>query len=1114
MRLKCVSFLVLLTALQLNAQLGIRTNKKYFPIKIDQLWGLMNAEGQVVLKPKYEAIGEFKKYGYATMQSEGKVGLINDKGREIVLPLYDDVKILDSVLIAVMEERDWSVIDLSGRTILDKGYEQVCVWEGHFLGFKKNKKWGIANADGKIIAPPRYDEIDLIEEGFFQTKIKNGIGLLTLDGQEILPNTTEQIKVYNDELFFFQKEQLWGAVNRSGQQLVNPDFNSFFPISENFIKFARNGKVFLYSVTANRLVTKGEYDTYYGFSKKYVLCKKQRRLGLLDWLGNVLLPPKYFEIQSYGKNTFRVNHNGKWGVVDITDTEVIPFDYDYIAPLKNDVCVVKKGRFLGIANFKGEEQVAPEYNRIQLENNKAKAWKGKVLTVFNFDENGLLEGEDEFENHFTIRVGKKKKNKSKVFTSHFVENDYQLDNFEWFYSPKLDKWGLRKLEDGEIQIQPTFEWISVERAHGFTVVGIEKWNRYVFDRTTYRFEMVFGLVNNVNGLLVTKMDLLDVRFSDFEKGFQVARVVFSNGTHGLVNRIGAFVARDYAFIGDFKEGMARMSTKGKLSGNLKKTKEGLGKVVNYLNGIMSPSYMTDYTLHDRAFRTDAELNCVECEWGYVDTSGSVIVATQYSFAENFQNEIGFVKKDKKTGVIDKDGKVLLKCAYDDVQFLENTDNKILQIYNHDKKYGLIDTLGQVAVNLRYDALADYHEERLAVKRSNKWGYVDQKGEEVIQCQYKKVGNFYEGLAAVQMGNKWGFIDIHGKVVVDFKYRRAGNFKDGLAWVTTSSGVGYIDSEGEMVIRPRFNRAYDFENNVARVIIDGKFGLIKRNGEFFLRPKYNRIDKFNEAGLAVVQLGKEKVRYGLISRTGDLITQQQFHKIEPFKEGMAVVKYRNKYGFIDTKGKMVIDNKFSKASSFSEGRAMVQKNGSCGFINKKGEIIVPLKYSKCLDFEDGTAVVYRGLRKSGLVDKEGNEVIKPGINRLMDFSDGRGLVRDEKWRFYYITDEARLYEGYYEEAKEFQHGVAVVQMNGRWGVINQKGMQVIPPKYDEIGTFKNGYAKVRIKGFSGLTNLKGEVIVQPQYEYISYAGKGLFRVEQGDKVGYFDATGNWVWALKE
>lgn len=65
----------------------------------------------------------------------------------------------------------------------------------------------------------------------------------------------------------------------------------------------------------------------------------------------------------------------------------------------------------------------------------------------------------------------------------------------------------------------------------------------------------------------------------------------------------------------------------------------------------------------------------------------------------------------------------------------------------------------------------------------------------------------------------------------------------------------------------------------------------------------------------------------------------------------------------------------------------------------------------------------------------------------------------------------------------------MQINGKWGIINQKGIEVIPPKYDRIESFENGFAKVRIEGFNGLSNLKGEVIAEPDYEFIRYAGQG-------------------------
>jgi hypothetical protein len=325
-------------------------------------------------------------------------------------------------------------------------------------------------------------------------------------------------------------------------------------------------------------------------------------------------------------------------------------------------------------------------------------------------------------------------------------------------------------------------------------------------------------------------------------------------------------------------------------------------------------------------------------------------------------------------------------------------------------------------------------------------------------------------------------------------------------------MGYINEAGTMVIQPDFDRAYDFQNGTARVMVDQNYGLIDVNGAYVQRPRFTHIEAFDANGLAIAQDGGHTVHYELIDQQGDAVTKQKYKSIEPFREGLAVVKTKNGYGYIDVRGNLVIEDRFSKASPFSEGLAAVQIDGQCGYIDRSGQLAIPCDFSKCLDFKDGRAVVYKGMRKAGLIDQSGSVLIEPSLDRLLNFQEGRGLVRDEQYRFYYITEQASPYDGYYEQATEFQHGVAVVQVNGKWGIINQKGIEIIPPRYDKIESFRDGYARVRIQGFNGLASLEGELLVQPDYEYISYAGEGLYRVEKGDKIGYFDQSGQWVWAL--
>lgn len=1091
-----------------------------FPVKVNKKWGLINEAGELIQQPIYEAVSEFKKYGYAVMQRDGKVGLLNRKGTEIVPALYEDTKILDSTLIAVMDQSEWMVIDINGNTVLEKGYESVHIWEGRFLGFMKGRKWGLADINGRKICSPKYDELSLLERDYFKTRIGGAYGLIDLQGNIILEPLCDEVAIHSDDLFFFKIGRHWGAVNASGREVIPVNYHQYKDVSAAFISLYRKQAPVLYSVAAERIITEPGYEAFYPFSDSFALCKKERRLGLIAWDGDLVLPVGYEEISAFNSTAFRVKKDLLWGLADRGNNLLLPFEYDYIAPPNNRVFIVKKDKRFGLMNDRFERVIPNKFDRIEIEESQAKAYLGKGMSIFTFDENGSFDEVLEFKDAFMITIGgdKKRARRRPTFLPG-ANNDFVLENFEWFFSSRDNRWGLRRIDNGAEQIPPTFDWIGIERTLGFTLVGIEKFTYFDFERTSYRFEMVYGIVNNKVGLLVTEINLWDLRLSDFyDKNARVARCVFEDGRHGLISRdpVGKVIQRGYAFIGDFNDGVARVSRKGRISGTTKRKEmsKGLGSLNVFLRDILTINTMMDYTLYDQEFREEAQLICRDCSWGYVDTIGRVVVEPQYSHAEDFASEVGIVALQNKWGLINKTGQALIPCEFDGVGYLEKTENQIIRVHNNKPRYGLIDTLGQLTVKLDYDKLGEFQEGRIAVQRNNRWGFVNKEGREIVPCQFRKVKDFNEGLAAVKTTRKWGFIDQNGDTAIEFKFRRLGNFKNGLAWAYTYKGYGYIDKSGEFSIPPNFNKAYDFEGGIARVMVKGKYGLINENGDYILKPRYSKIGEFNEDGIAIVRYGRDKIRYGIINRSGKLLTNQNFRSIAEFKEGRAAVKYKDGYGFIDSSGKLVVKNEYSRVSDFSNGLAAVQKDGACGYIDKQGVLIVPMDFSKCLDFDEGTAVVYRGYRQGGIIDTLGNFIIEPSINRLLDFSDGRGLVRDDQARFYYITAGADMSEGYYRHAGKFNHGVAAVKSGSRWGVINQRGIEIVPPKYDKIDSFKDGYAKVRIKRFNGLSNLDGNLIIAPEYEYISYVGEGLFRVEQGDKVGYFNSSGDWVWGLRE
>ncbi|MCU0348471.1 MAG: WG repeat-containing protein, partial [Saprospiraceae bacterium] len=860
-----------------------------FPIKKDKKWGLINAEGRLVQAPIYDAIGEFKQFGYATMQRQGRVGLLNSEGTEVVPPNYEDVKALDSTLISVMDKDGWKVINLQGKTVLPAGYERVevlCAGKQAgfsrslaFLSFKVDKKWGIVNENGVVVAAPRFDDVSLFKNlpkglslTLFQTKLDGLLGLVLPTGFELLTPQANEIRVWNSNLIFYEKYQKWGAVNLHGQPVLENVYEQFASLSTNFLKLVSNNKTYLFSLVYNSLITKGEYEAYYAFSDDFVLCKRQRMLGLIDHCGSLVLSNRYSEIQAYDGETFRANIDGKWGIVAADDLTVVPFGFEYISPMKNGRCVVIQNRKCGVANNRGAVLVAPQFDRIELEDDQVKAYTGSQLSVFNYDDEGQLAGESSFDKHFTIKVTKGSEPRQRLPTD--TDSPYQLEKFEWFYAN--GKWGLRRLDNGAIQIEPTFNAVQVEKELGLTLVGIEMMQELDFDRTSYRFEMAYGLVQNDTGLLVHEVDLVDVRLADFDRGNPVARCIFTNGKHGLVNRIGKIITRDFGFIGEFNSGVARASQKGRMSATLDSKSPNLGMLQNFLVSQLAPVTLTDYTQHDLDIDNKGALTCDGCTWGYIDTAGAIAVPPQFGYAKDFVNDVGIVELGGKWGMVDKKGKQLLPCKYDELGFLENTGNKVLRVFKKEEKYGLIDTLGQLTVSAQYENIGSFSEGRLAVRKNGVWGFVDRNGREVVPCRFDEVGPFSEGWAAARLGSKWGFIDRNGVVELDFQFAKAGRFSNGMAPAKREGPhFGYIDRKGNWAIKPVYPKAHPFDRGVAKVEeSSGQFlrtGLIDTVGNFILKPKFVSLTDFDQHGLAVGEVSGNVSKYSLVNLKGQVVT---------------------------------------------------------------------------------------------------------------------------------------------------------------------------------------------------------------------------------------------------
>jgi hypothetical protein len=100
---------------------------------------------------------------------------------------------------------------------------------------------------------------------------------------------------------------------------------------------------------------------------------------------------------------------------------------------------------------------------------------------------------------------------------------------------------------------------------------------------------------------------------------------------------------------------------------------------------------------------------------------------------------------------------------------------------------------------------------------------------------------------------------------------------------------------------------------------------------------------------------------------------------------------------------------------------------------------------------------------------------------------------------------------YESAEMFSEDHSTVQINGKWGLINERGEYIIEPKYDYLGSLHNGLISFSADGRIGFIDLNDAVIIKPNLYWADEFSEGLcvvstdYKTNQPRKYGYIDTA---------
>ena len=207
------------------------------------------------------------------------------------------------------------------------------------------------------------------------------------------------------------------------------------------------------------------------------------------------------------------------------------------------------------------------------------------------------------------------------------------------------------------------------------------------------------------------------------------------------------------------------------------------------------------------------------------------ISDNYTNEKSILNSMLIVTKNqgKSYAVIDLNGNVIIEPKYDNIEYLPNSGDFLVQSNN---KVGIISAKKETKIQLLYDSLelVDSDSGLYIAKKDNKYGVIDSKGNIKVYIEYDQIGidnsrfeqnnikNKYlldNGMIPARKDKYWGAFDKNGKVILNFEY----------------DSFGYIASSHKdainLLLIPNYNMMVVCQNK--------KYALVNSSGKTIIQP---------------------------------------------------------------------------------------------------------------------------------------------------------------------------------------------------------------------------------------------------------------------------------------
>ncbi|MFM7595037.1 MAG: WG repeat-containing protein [Flavobacteriales bacterium] len=311
--------------------------------KMNGKFGLMSSQGKIKLPASYTFLKATDLYG-------------NDQ--LVLANAYGEVS--QSYYGSEVTGGNWGVINKNGDTILPFKFKEISFendsivnlldYDGKAYILNMVTQRILTNTEANYLSKINYDyENPIFLMGKDVTRGEYGdatggtYGLVTLKGEELVPFNYSEISFENDHFVANSIDfNGYDLLNKKGTVLIKRA-SSIEPFSDSVFLVQMDGKASLYNVNTGQYSLASNYtdfatpEYYSSYGPMFVGIKNTKdQWGVLNKQGETLIEPQYCDVMSSTDGYVIVAKCGaageafKYGVVDLMNNVVIPFEYESI----------------------------------------------------------------------------------------------------------------------------------------------------------------------------------------------------------------------------------------------------------------------------------------------------------------------------------------------------------------------------------------------------------------------------------------------------------------------------------------------------------------------------------------------------------------------------------------------------------------------------------------------------------------------------------------------------------------------------------------------------------------------------------------------------------------